>query len=401
MSRPIWRIIERTIEREGRVERERVTEQVTETELAADPATIEPELACEPDLEWRSTLARMLAVLSPGERARFDAARRERMIARQAAAYERGRSDGRSDLGREIAARRAAKRTGEPYQQPPTRERPDFARGDLERPEPAPAPEQQPASIEPSEPSIEPSIEQPASIEPAPMVADKPAPAAPIEPARAPIEPAPRAKPRAYCPPALQGLARLARVSVPGHVRERVIVQLPADDASERAGNSLVYGYGLRSLMALAGASRRYTFHAIAGGAVNPHDPADAVRWALSRRVGEQALGSTRELTTAMMVVSRLSLLARQTRARIALDGIDVAASEIVNAQPANDTSETIESQRANLPPERWDAIASGLDALASVGPADLAELAGLLASGDLANARAWAQERRMQAERV
>jgi hypothetical protein len=191
------------------------------------------------------------------------------------------------------------------------------------------------------------------------------------------------------------GAVRLARLSVPGTIRERYIVQLPLDDEHDRAGNSLVYGYGLRTLMSIGAMQRRLARAAIVDGFVNPHDPIDVVRWGLSRR-----MPASEARTTALALLDKLSMASRSTRALVARLGVNVRAKHFVS-RGLDGESVGLEEQRAPVGPgSDWRGVAAAISTLEQLVEPDRAQLAGLLASGDLDIARAWAQENLMASER-
>jgi hypothetical protein len=173
---------------------------------------------------------------------------------------------------------------------------------------------------------------------------------------------------------------------MPGTTRERCIVQLPTDDARDRLGNSLVYGFGLRTIMGIGAATRRAALGAIVTGLVNPHDPVDVFRWGLVRRMPASA--HTGEL---LALVDTLALAARATRARVSRYGIDLGAEQVRAREGVGELFSRVAPN--------WSGVATAIDTLEQLTGRDRAELAGLLASDDLDVARAWAQENLMSAE--
>jgi len=156
-----------------------------------------------------------------------------------------------------------------------------------------------------------------------------------------------------------------------------------------------VYGYGLRTLMSIGAAQRRHTLVSIVRGYLNPHDPIDVVRWALTRRLPS----STRSKTEALDMLDRLALASRSTRAMVAKLGIDNVradhvAERILGCEP--DEQQPDEQQ----PGSSWAGVASAITQLEQLVEPDRAQLAALLASGELGIARAWAQENLLASER-
>ena len=380
---------------------------------------------------WAELLAIMRAALTDEQRREFDRHASARRVERDQAIARAGAlgwAAGRTALGRDIAAARAAKLAGQPRPAPTLP--PEFVllgRAIDSNPSspandpPAPMP---PALLDLSTPpaakstavlfdlgatsgrptsgtattsqttppaatpsnscSCSCSCSSSASSAATPPAAATPSNSSSASSAATPSSPPPirlRTTPRDRT-----GSFRLGRVSMPGTTRERCIVQLPTDDARDRAGNSLVYGFGLRTLMGVGAATRRAALGAIVTGLVNPHDPVDVFRWSLVRRMPAGA--HTGEL---LALVDTLALAARATRARVSMYGIDIGAEQLR-------TREGVDESISRSSPN-WSGVAAAIDTLEQLAGQDRAELAGLLASDDLDVARAWAQENLMSAE--
>lgn len=330
--------------------------------------------ATEAGSRWSELVSIMRGALTDEQRVEFDRhvaerrAERERAVARAAA---RGWELGRSALGRDLAAAKAAKKAGRP------------------RPAPTPPPE-----------FVQIGREVEATLASTATSSTATSSACSCSCSRPSSGHTPAAAARSSPPPKRirtqpDGAVRLARVSVPGTMRERCIVQLPIDDGHDRAGNSLVYGFGLRTLMGIGAVQRRHALVAIVRGYVNPHDPIDVVRWGLSRRLPE----SERKVGT-LATLDSLALASRTTRAIVGRLGIDRVRAEHLDARgwAFEQPDEGLDTSAG--PSSDWSGVGAAIDTLAQLVEHDRAQLAGLLASGDLDIARAWAQQNLMNGER-
>jgi len=151
-------------------------------------------------------------------------------------------------------------------------------------------------------------------------------------------------------------------------------------------GNSLVYGFGLRTLMCVGAATRRAALAEIVTGHVNPHDPIDVFRWSLTRRMPK-----SEHAAELLSLVDTLALAARATRARVARYGINAGAEQLRSRDALGELF-------SSAPPS-WEGVAAAISTLDQLTGRDRAELAGLLASNELDVARAWAQENLLASE--
>jgi len=346
------------------------------------PTAPEPEhcsssaSATEAGSRWSELVSIMRGALTDEQRAEFDRhvaerrEERERAVARAAA---RGWELGRSALGRDLAAAKAAKKAGRP------------------RPAPTPPPEFVQLGREVEATLASPATSSPATSSACSCACSCSRPSSSHTPAAAPRSSPPPKRIRAQP----DGAVRLARVSVPGTMRERCIVQLPIDDGHDRAGNSLVYGFGLRTLMGIGAVQRRHALVSIVRGYVNPHDPIDVVRWGLSRRLPE----SERKAGT-LATLDSLAIASRTTRAIVGRLGIDRVRAEHLDARGWAFELPDEGLDTSTAPSSDWSGVGAAIDTLAQLVEHDRAQLAGLLASGDLDIARAWAQQNLMDGER-
>jgi hypothetical protein len=341
-------------------------------------ATIKPSTS-----RWTALVGIMREALTDEQRAEFDAevearrAERERALALAAA---RGWRAGRSALGRDLAARKAAKKAGMPA--PPPTTPPDFVGRGLAI---EPIASESPVSAAPAQPSESRAVCPrcacacvSAGEHPSAAADERPRESSSTTPPQRLLEHAKR----------YDGSIRLARISVPGTTRERCIAQVPFDDARDAANNSMVYGYGLRTLMSIGAATRRMALADIVEAKVNPHDPIDVVRWGLARRMKERVAGLEWQ-GKLLESLDALALEVRITRERVSERGVNITARQI-RQRPTEPTRPE---------PSSWDGVAAAIGTLDQLRAGDRAVVAGLLASGDVDVARAWAQENLMHGE--